>query len=117
MGTLVSIYGEVEYEQDSQVRLGQLIDTLSEIENLPIYWWGTATPVALDHFSYRGRYEDLALTWEENGNTVTTHQLRDYLKSIVGHTMRGYKGGNYEICNYTLVNAASTISHWSQLCD
>lgn len=56
--------------------------------------------------SYRGYYEDLAITFKQfQGCTVK--QLLEMLQNAVGSTVEGYKGGEYLISDDTVVWAAN----------
>jgi hypothetical protein len=70
------------------------------------------TPTTLD--SWRGVYAELALGFQIEGSGPTVKELLEELKSAIGKTFVGYKGGDYVMGRQTPVwvanygNAGST---------
>lgn len=56
--------------------------------------------------SYRGYYEDLALGYESGSDCCVGTLVRS-LKSMLGATLTGYKGGNYTMGDDTVVWVAN----------
>lgn len=56
--------------------------------------------------SYRGYYEDLAITFDRFAS-CTVKQLLEMLEEAIGNTVEGYKGGTYLISDDTVVWAAN----------
>jgi len=93
--------------------LGDLIDALPNSDT-PVYFaFCSAFPV-LDLDSYRGYYERAALDWFVRRRSETyddtaprppkSCDLLAYLRSRLGTTMEGYKGGTYTINRDTLMH-------------
>lgn len=80
----------------TQMTLGKLIDVLEGMDR--------TTPVNLGHpHSYRGYYSDLGLTVCD----ATVQDLLNELRSAMGRTFDGYKGGEYVMHENTPVWVAS----------
>jgi hypothetical protein len=70
-----------------------------------------AAPVKLDFTdeniddvaSYRGYYEDLAITHTVKDRSVNATEFLGMLRRAVGRTFGGYKGGKYTMSRKTLV--------------
>lgn len=75
-----------ETENATLPTLGQFIDWLAARP-------GQVVPLAFDIHSDRGDYAQVAIT----PGSATTDGLADYLRSKVGDTMHGWKGGAYSI--------------------
>lgn len=76
--------------------LGEIIKELSKArpdQNVYYDFADMAPKLKLD--SYRGDYSETYLGYQEE--TMTVGELLTYLKSMVGETMIGYKGGEYTI--------------------
>lgn len=80
-----------------QLTLGELILKLEGIENkdLPVVFdIKPYRPVNID--SWRGSYDELALKYAGNeSEAFTVTELLGLLKSVIGRTLTGYKGGDY----------------------
>jgi len=80
-----------------QLTLGEIILKLEVIKNkeLPVVFdVEPYRPVNID--SWRGSYEELALKYAGNeSRAFTVVELLQLLKSTVGRTLTGYKGGEY----------------------
>lgn len=94
---------------NSGLTLGELI---AELERLPEKAvieldFGGAVPTTLD--SYRGYYDQLALgyTGEYGATTPTVGSLLAELKSAVGKTFQGWKGGDYVMTEKTNIFIAN----------
>lgn len=73
--------------------LGELISALEKVDpNLRAVDRDTAKGVCNPH-SYRGYYSDLSL--EPSDEIKTVKHLLDELNSVFGHTLTGYKGGEF----------------------
>ena len=90
-----------------QMTLGQLLDTLErKDETLDITFdFVHFRPTGKGH-SYRGYYEDFALAYESGGECCIGTLVR-YLKSVLGETLTGYKGGEYTMSDDTVVWVAN----------
>lgn len=55
-------------------------------------------PVAFS--SYRGYYEDLALSYQVDGD-MSAAELLALCREALGKTFQGWKGGNYKMYEYT----------------
>lgn len=74
--------------------LGEIINRLENCSDLDVVvkkGWGKP-------MSYRGYYEDLAFAPAEN---VTLRSMLEAARSALGSTFTGYKGGEYEMGEYT----------------
>lgn len=104
---------------EEQLTLGQLIDKIEELgttNNVPVldgddivepkcvqFDFGTAIPTSLH--SWRGVYSQLALGYELTGydnhethlKEISADDLLKELKSAVGKSFEGWKGGNYRM--------------------
>lgn len=104
----MSLYGTIT--------LGALIDALSAIDTLDrdgrekevMYdrWFVRVTTVA----SYRGYYDHLALGWAQDGERTTITVALERLRSAIGQTFSGYKGGSYRMNRDTPIWA----DNWGQ---
>lgn len=90
------------------IRLGLLIKQLEMCEkDLPVVFdFGGLVPDSID--SYRGYYEQLAISWIDRGaqNRISVGEIISILKNAIGKTFYGYKGGEYEMNEFTPVWAA-----------
>ena len=99
-----------------QITLGQMIDEFESIElfdreNKPkcvIFDFGAAVPTTLD--SWRGSYAELALGYADyslnddlSWDSVKADKFLKHLKSAVGKTFEGYKGGEFKMNRETPV--------------
>lgn len=89
-----------------QLNLGELISLLSRFnpESNVRFAFGYFAPTTLA--SYRGYYEQLALGYEE-GKECTIEELLKRCRDMVGGTVQGYKGGDYEVGETTPLWAAN----------
>lgn len=63
-------------------------------------------PTGID--SWRGIYAELALSFgERDEGKMTVTQFRDVLKTCIGKTFTGYKGGDFEMSKHTPVWVAN----------
>jgi hypothetical protein len=80
------------------MRLGELIATLEKADPDMI------VPVGFDNpHSYRGYYEQLAFEPAEN---VSVASMLAAAREALGSTYQGYKGGDYVMDEYSIVNIA-----------
>ena len=90
------------------IRLGGLIKQLRSCnQELPVVFdFGGLVPDSID--SYRGYYEQLAISWVERSfeKKITVSELLARLEEAVGKTFSGYKGGLYQMNEETPVWAA-----------
>lgn len=88
-------------------KLGSLITVLSVIspDTTVEYDFCYLSPTKLD--SYRGYYDHLALGWSEPNPWPSVQQVLDELKSAVGKTFHGWKGGEYTMDESTPVWVAN----------
>lgn len=75
--------------------LGELITELKKEPPEKVCRWGFGHP-----HSYRGYYDELAFEPCEN---VTVNQMLADAEQSLGKTFTGYKGGDYEMCEWTEV--------------
>lgn len=59
--------------------------------------------------SWRGIYSELALEWAPDAS-VTAGELADSLEACIGKTFHGYKGGEFEMAEYTPVH----VDNWGR---
>lgn len=99
------------FNRNSQLSLGELIKEIEEAGLLNsngepksiCYDFGTAIPTDLD--SYRGSYDELALGYKLTGydsdvnhfSDITAQALLEKLKSAIGATYTGWKGGDFKM--------------------
>lgn len=93
--------------------LGQLIDALPNNDEAVFFDFCGAFPRLLV-WSYRGYYERAALDWSvlrknrdrklDEDKPPTAKALKEFLCSLIGTTMEGYKGGDYTIDRDTLMH-------------
>ena len=110
LNELVANKRKESFEKSNQITLGELINQLDNLElkyneenYKSVYFdFGTAIPTDLD--SWRGSYDELALGYELTGydrkdNSAFTDckadKLLEKLKSAVGKTYYGWKGGDF----------------------
>lgn len=77
----------------THLRLGQLIARLAEEDRARIVPVGFHNP-----HSYRGYYEDLAF---ERATNITVGEMLSAAKSALGATYQGWKGGDYQMGEWT----------------
>lgn len=85
-----------------QLTLGELILKLEAIQNKEaslIFDFGCFFPTCVD--SWRGDYEELALNYQESGVQLKAGEFLTVLKSAIGHTFQGYKGGDFTMNRHT----------------
>lgn len=89
-----------------QMTLGELISALErKEESSPLRFdFGYFYPSRL--CSWRGAYEQLAITYESEGK-CTVGQFLNILRDAVGKTFHGYKGGDYVMDERTRVWVAN----------
>lgn len=113
---------EKSFKNSPQLSLGELIEKIQSCgvlkeNNEPKYVdydFGTAIPTTLD--SWRGVYRELALGYELTGyDSEKNHHgqklatdLLEHLKSAIGKTYDGWKGGEYEMDEDTPVWVANS---------
>lgn len=85
----------VNTDNISQLTLGELIAKLETVRDKrkPVLFDDRYHPVDVD--SWRGAYAELALEYAETGEPLTVEALLVKLRSAVGNTFTGYKGGDY----------------------
>lgn len=98
------------FAASAQLSLGEIIKKIEKCgltygnDNEPkevYYDFGSAIPTNLD--SWRGSYSELALGYALSGydnrdshfNKITAHELLNDLKSAIGKTFVGWKGGDF----------------------
>jgi len=99
-----------------QLTLGQLIEKVESIarngyklsdgsEPTVRYDFEYLFPTAID--SWRGSYAELALNFESNGEELPVSKFIELLKSAVGKTFEGYKGGDFTMDESTPIWVAN----------
>jgi hypothetical protein len=113
----------VSFNESNQLSLGEIIEKLEKCglthgeENEPKtvdYDFATAIPTFLD--SWRGSYDELALGFklsgydndEEHFAQTKAEDLLSELKSAIGKTFTGWKGGEYKMTKNTPVWVANS---------
>ncbi len=82
----------------NQISLGALIDSLRNLPSDEPVLFDLDAPASPGRFaSYRGYYEDLAVSlWADGGDIATTvGEFLTRAEAAVGDTFEGYKGGSY----------------------
>lgn len=76
--------------------LGSLIEKLEKCKNQESHVYFVFGSMKVGHLtSYRGFYEQLALTTSKSDKTKTVEELLKICKEAVGGLFEGYKGGTY----------------------
>ncbi|GAB3937263.1 hypothetical protein [Larkinella terrae] len=107
-----------KFSRSGQLSLGDIIDRIEPlIANQPDvielykeeatvrYDFGYLFPTEID--SWRGSYDELALNYTEEGKETAITAFLELLKSAVGKTFEGYKGGDYVMNENTPVWVAN----------
>jgi hypothetical protein len=97
-----------DLKTSDQMTLRELIISLEAISDktLPVYFDnGKHWPNELD--SWRGVYAELALEYDQTPEAPNVQVLLDELKSAVGKTFTGYKGGDFTMGNHSPVWVAN----------
>lgn len=85
--------------------LGELIDALKKFDSKkPVFMSDDNHPAKID--SYRGSYDQLAISTDGQESFGTVGEFVDALESCVGDTFMGYKGGDFVMDRSTPVNFA-----------
>jgi hypothetical protein len=89
----------------NQVSLGVLMGLLAAIDgNLALRIEGRDEVPALKSGSYRGYYEDLAISFLDEGTSVSVKEVLNMLRGAMGYRkLHGYKGGVYDCTESTSV--------------
>lgn len=83
----------------------ELKNEIEKFDNTQFYFTGS-------WFSYRGYYCDMALGVSKSGNPCTVEKLITILNNATTEgVMEGYKGGKFEINNYTILWLATDYSN------
>jgi hypothetical protein len=93
--------------------VGKMIEVLSVQEDkTEVYFdFCLVNPTGLS--SYRGYYEDVAIGWSEDADSMTAKQLLEAFKAANGKTQQGYKGGTYTVNDDTAV----WVANWGRTGD
>jgi hypothetical protein len=83
----------------------QLLENCNKETNV-YYTVGDLAPCGLD--SYRGYYEELALGY--GNKNITVGELIELLKSAIGKTFTGWKGGEFKMNEMTSIYCANAGS-------
>ena len=96
-----------EMKTSEQLTLGELILLFENIEktNEVRFDFGYFCPGSL--ISWRGSYCELAIEYDERENDTTVEIFSAKLKSAIGKTFCGYKGGDFMMGKTTPVWAAN----------
>jgi hypothetical protein len=101
MQNFVDIIGEASLRQRKKYHLTpkKVKDKLSSVDsNLPVVIDHNGFgPKSID--SYRGYYSDLAI--DSSKELCTVEKFLTLLDNIVGKTITGYKGGEFDMCDDT----------------
>jgi hypothetical protein len=99
-----------------QLTLGQLIQKVQTIVDKGYKCYdGTEPTVRYDFVyfhpttigSWRGSYSELALDYKSGSDEMPVSKFLELLKSTVGKTFTGYKGGDFEMDEHTPVWVAN----------
>ena len=90
-----------------RLNLGELITRLSECpkDSQVVFDFGGLHPTQCD--SYRGYYSDLAVGFSGEGPRPSVALVIAMLKSAIGRTFTGWKGGDYRMTKKSLVWVAN----------
>lgn len=96
------------FANSDQLTLGEIISKIEtildsstrEVRPNVVFDFAYFRPTVLD--SWRGLYAELALGYDERGETDAGEFLNE-LKSAVGKTFTGYKGGDFTMSRHTPV--------------
>lgn len=91
-----------------QLSLGEIIirlETVGDKEKKVYFDFENAFPTTIG--SWRGSYDELALSFDFEGDSPTTTSLLKDFKFAVGGTYQGYKGGEYTMGKRTPVWVAN----------
>lgn len=97
-----------DWDEDQTLTISSLINRLLVITptSIPVVvkFLGSFYPPA-ELISYRGYYEDLAITpnMDTDAKEVTVSQLITKLNNIIGEELTGWKGGKFEMTQHTSV--------------
>lgn len=101
-----------QFAASDQLSLGQIIDKLAGIparegkdEQRVVFDFEYAAPTGLQ--SWRGAYSELALTFDFEVDEMTLSAFTEMLRSAVGKTYEGYKGGGFTMTRKTPVWVAN----------
>lgn len=87
-----------------QLTLGQLIEKLERCDQEKTVWFDFSYMKPTGRvYSYRGYYEQLAIEYTDSNEDYKVSDLLKELKSALGKTFCGYKGGEYEMNEHTAV--------------
>ena len=87
------------FERSDQLSLGDVIERLQKLdsEDRVVFDFCNLVPTKLR--SWRGSYDELALGYVDTGRfdreRVSVNELLEHLRSAVGDTFEGWKGGDY----------------------
>ena len=98
MQKLINMLGDASRQTRSQYQLtlGGMIAALDKMPaDMPIEYEDGGFPS--EPHSYRGYYSDLSFETESGASTVA--EISSMLKSALGETFEGYKGGDYTMGN------------------
>lgn len=109
----VSAMRQEELKDMPILTLGEIVAKLEAIEaahtDKEDFWvrydFGSLTPTKL--MSWRGVYAELALGYEDGKNWPKITDVLDELKSGIGKTFEGYKGGDFKMGRGTPVWVAN----------
>lgn len=101
---------EKELAISSQLTLGELIlkvEALPNPEASVYYYKGDQSSFPTDIDSWRGIYKELALNINTEEEPMKVHEFLKMLKSAVGKTFTGYKGGEFLMSRRTPIWVAN----------
>ena len=91
-----------------QLTLGELILKLETVNDktLPLFFdVGKYHPIDVD--SWRGSYCELAINYDDGDDVVSVDKFLSMLRSTIGRTFEGYKGGDFLMGKITPVWVAN----------
>lgn len=99
-------------DQTGQLSLGEIIEKLELVENKEkkVYIGFKGVYLKLDSFSFRGDYSALACSYDfdtkedlckETSKAPKVIEVLTYLKSCIGETYEGWKGGEFTMSENT----------------
>jgi hypothetical protein len=92
---------------ERQMTMQQFAEALEAMppDEIPYFDFCHQRPTKLD--SYRGYYEDVALGWSDGPRAPTCGELAASVRSRIGQTQEGYKGGAFYVRPDTAVWVAN----------
>ena len=94
---------KLQLEKSSQLVLVELILLLKGVNKALPVTFKSYPYYPYDLISWRGSYDELSLEYNSRGEPPTVEEFLAKLNDMVGKTMIGYKGGEYQMGKLTPV--------------